>query len=520
MKNLKITLSTFLIAGTLMCGNKSYAQVAGDIDVNWATDGWLMDDHVVNQGEIYSSLRKLSDDRFMMVGRSNDANMNMILACYHADGTLDTSFGNQGVAIIDASIGANDGAFDIVELWDGKILVAGSTTGLESIELVVLRLEANGDMDYSFGNSGQVRYSGGVGSWCIPSKIVVSSSNNIFIGASINQGSTWDFVTFKLTQGGGFDANYGANGVSIILDNVSNEHLKSMHITPSEEVIFAGNLDYGANQSAILVKLTANGALDPAFGTMGFYKYENSTFNFFNDLLVDAQGHIIVVGHEGSGVNVDGIIMKFIPDGSLDLPFGFNGLLTMDIGVENGVYYNNIAQKADGNYIATGRAYGLSLQKIHAFTFDATGEADCEFACEGVYHDFDIEVTEMQQTLLAIMDDGSILTGGYLTSPDFVGENMFVTKLLIANQIVGLDNLTANDINIVVYPNPAAEYFQISGLENIDVVGVQLIDINGRIIQSWNEATTVYQLDNLAKGNYFLQVITKNEAISQMLAIK
>ncbi len=520
MKNLKITLSAFLAVGTLFYYNVISAQDAGDLDVNWATSGWLLDDHVQGEGEIYTSLKKISNNRFMMVGYTNDVNMNMVLALYNADGTLDESFGNQGVSIIDASIGANDAAFDVVELWDGKFLVAGSTTGAQSVELIVMRLMENGEIDNSFGTSGSVRYDAGPGSWSIAKKIAVSQGNNIFIGASINTGSTFNFAVLKLTQGGGFDANYGTNGVALIEVNISNDNFKAMHITASEELIFVGNLDYGSANSAVLAKLDNAGDLDLTFNTVGFVEYDNSDENYFNDLIVDDAGGILVTGHEGGGDNVDGIIVKYASDGTLDVNFGVNGKIIMDIGAANGIYYNNIAEKADGNFIVSGQAYGQSMNQIHAFTFDADGIPDCEFGCAGVYHDFTIGIVTMQQNLLEIMDDGSILTGGYLTSPDFVGENMFVTKLLIANQIVGLDNLMANEINIVVYPNPAVEYFQISGLENVDVLSVQLMDINGRIIQSWTESFTVYQLDNLAKGSYFLQVTTKNGAISQMLAIK
>lgn len=519
MKNLRITLSTFSIAGLLFCNTIVSAQDAGDIDVNWATSGWLVDDHVAGEGEIYTSLKKISNNRFMMVGRTNDANMNMLLALYNADGTLDESFGNQGVSIIDASIGANDAAFDVVELWDGKFLVVGSTTTQASVELIVMRLLEDGQIDNSFGTAGSVRYDAGPGSWSIAKKIAVSQGNNIFIGASIYTGTTFNFAVLKLTQGGGFDANFGSDGLALIEVNVSNDDFKAMHITPTEEVIFVGNLDYGSTNSAVIAKLDNTGDLDVSFNTVGFVEYDNSDENYFNDLIVDDAGGILVTGHEGSGDNVDGIILKYASDGTLDVTFGTNGKITMDIGSANGIYYNNIAEKADGNYIVTGRAYGQSLNQIHAFTFDANGSPDCEFGCAGVYHDFTMGIVTMQQNLLEIMDDGSILTGGYLTSQDFVGENMFVVKLLISSQIVGIDNLE-KEIDIVVYPNPTSEYFQISGLENLEVSGVQLIDINGRIIQSWNEATTVYQLDNLAIGNYFLQVTTKNGALSQMLAIR
>ncbi len=519
MKKMKITLSAFLIASTLLNGANVNAQQAGDIDVNWATNGWLMDDHVANEGEIFTSIKKISNDRFIMAGYSNDANMNMLLAMYNSDGTLDVSFGNQGVTTIDVSIGANDASFDIVELWDGKILVAGSTTGAQSVELVVLRLLADGQIDNSFGTAGQVRYDAGPGSWSIPSTIAVSGSNNIFIGASIFTGASSDFSVIKLTQGGGFAANFGTNGIATIVENSSDDDIKAMHITASEEVIFVGNIDFGATQSGVVAKLDVNGDLDVTFNTIGFVEYDNSTMNYFNDLIVDDMGGIIVAGHEGSGDNVDGLIIKYISDGSLDLPFGTNGKIVMDIGATNGIYYNQIAEKADGNYIVTGQAYGQSMNQIHAFGFDPTGESDCEMNCAGVYHDFTISVASMEQTLLEVMNDGSVLTGGYLTSQDFTGENMFLVKLLTDVQLADVNNF-GGGANILLYPNPTSNNFTIDGVNASDVLNVTLMDMNGRILQTWNgAASSSYELNNVSTGNYIVQLVTNKGTATKRIAV-
>lgn len=520
MKTMKITLSMLLLSGGLFNTQQCKAQQAGDIDVNWATNGWLMDDHVANEGEIFTSIKKISNDRFMMVGHSNDANMNMLLAMYNSDGTLDVSFGNQGVLKIDLSIGANDASFDIVELWDGKILVAGSTTGAQSVELVVLRLLADGQIDNSFGTAGQVRYDAGPGSWSIPSTIAVSASNNIFIGAGINTGVSFDFSVIKLTQGGGFAANFGTNGVATILENASNDRLKAMHITATEEVIFAGNINYGGSQSGILAKLDVNGDLDVNFNTLGYVEYSSSQMNYFNDLIIDDLGSILVTGHEGNGDDVDGIVIKYVSDGTLDLTFATNGMITIDIGAANGIYYHNIDRQADGGYIVTGKAYGQSLEQIHAFTFDANGSPDCEFSCGGVYHDFTIQIVDMEQTLLEVLDDGSIITGGYITSPDFIGENMYLVKILNENELVSIDNIKTEENSISVYPNPTNGNFNILNKNQDKLQSIHLISFEGRIIQTWEDEQISYELpQGITNGTYLVQITTSEGTLTKKLVV-
>jgi uncharacterized delta-60 repeat protein len=517
MKKMNITLSALLTMGTVFFTANSYSQQAGDIDVNWANSGWLMDDHVANDGEVYSSLKKISNNRYMMVGRTNGLNMDMLLALYNADGTLDTGFGNQGVSTIDVSLGAADGANDVVELWDGKFLVVGSTTGAQSVELVVTRLNTDGSIDNSFGTAGQVRYDAGAGSWFIPSTIKVTAGNNIFIGGSVYNGASWDFALVKLTQGGGFVASYGTNGVVTIDQALSEDELKAIHVTASEEVFLVGNANYGGTQSAILAKFDANGDLDLTFNTLGFVEYDDATFNYFNDLFVDASGNIYVTGHEGLGDDMNGIVLKYVTDGTPDLTFATNGKLVMDIGAANGIKYQKIAQKNDGNFIVTGPATGQSIDQIHAFSFTTDGTADCEFGCSGVYHDFTISTVSYTQNLLMIMDDGSVVTGGYLTSQDFVGENMYLVKLLIEEQTAGLEEVETSEVQVTIYPNPMSNYFTVEA--DAELLGLHLMDLNGRIIQNWENNSNFFIEEHVSNGTYLLHIQTIKGNSTQKIQI-
>lgn len=191
----------------------------------------------------------------------------------------------------------------------------------------------------------------------------------------------------------------------------------------------------------------------------------------------------------------------------------------MDIGATNGIYYNQIAEKADGNYIVTGQAYGQSMNQIHAFGFDPTGESDCEMNCAGVYHDFTISVASMEQTLLEVMNDGSVLTGGYLTSQDFTGENMFLVKLLTDVQLADVNNF-GGGANILLYPNPTSNNFTIDGVNASDVLNVTLMDMNGRILQTWNgAASSSYELNNVSTGNYIVQLVTNKGTATKRIAV-
>jgi len=89
------------------------------------------------------------------------------IARYHADGTLDQSFGGDGKALVD--FGANDVLRDMAIQSDSKIVAVGSTTGGAALA----RLNPDGSldtqgldlyMDAPFGTGGNVVDGGAGGS--------------------------------------------------------------------------------------------------------------------------------------------------------------------------------------------------------------------------------------------------------------------------------------------------------------------------------------------------------------------
>ncbi|MDT9071455.1 delta-60 repeat domain-containing protein, partial [Escherichia coli] len=80
------------------------------------------------------------------------------LVRYLPDGRLDESFGDGGVARGDSG-NRNDVLADIVLQPDGKILVAGSTKGIEAPararhNFAVARFNPDGSLDPTFGDGG------------------------------------------------------------------------------------------------------------------------------------------------------------------------------------------------------------------------------------------------------------------------------------------------------------------------------------------------------------------------------
>jgi len=525
MKKLDVKKGIMMVVGLSIGVGNTFAQVPGEIDNDWGMSGWISTDHVANTGEIFHDMITLENDGFLMVGQTTGPNSDMLLAKYNSDGTLNGSFGNNGVSIIDLSLGGNDLAFSAEILFDGKILLIGSTTTQNGLDLALIRLEENGGFDNSFGNNGIVRYSAGNNTWSFANEIKVLLDNSIMVGAYTLANGDYNVSLLKFTQGGGLDLSYGVNGIFTYDAQNTNDELTGMEVTDVGEVYTTWVADNGVNKAAILMKLDNTGALDASFGSSGLdgiTEYYVAAENFFTDLKIDASGNIIVVGYEGIGDDIDGLIIRYNADGLVDQSFATNGKITMDIGAANGILFNNIEIIQGGKMLASGNASGQTLDQVYGFIFDETGSSDCAFSsCGGAYFDFPFAPVDYKGDLLTLLSDGSILIGGHATSQDFTGEQMYVVKVFNTNQVAGLNENNFAPKDISIYPNPTLSNFSIKAANGEEIKEVHLIGYDGRKVQSWIGNSTQYSLNsNVSAGGYFLKILTNKEVYTNNLMVK
>ena len=105
----------------------------------------------------------LADARLVLGGyRGASPAINPALVRYLPDGALDTSFGTGGLATADA--GGQDYAGPVIELPNGKFIIVGSTDVAGGRDFLLARFHADGALDTSFGTAGFLRTDFGTGS--------------------------------------------------------------------------------------------------------------------------------------------------------------------------------------------------------------------------------------------------------------------------------------------------------------------------------------------------------------------
>ncbi|UGQ48028.1 DUF4214 domain-containing protein [Massilia endophytica] len=237
-----------------------------------------------------------SDGKIVVAGAQPDASGidKFVVYRFRADGSLDTGFGTGGaVKPVFPSPYYNGGdsyASAVAIQADGKIIVVGKTPLLLKdfsswSETAVMRFNANGSLDTSFGTGGMqfVRVRPDGGTWTPSGTDFVSN----------------DVSSVIVTEDGG-----------IFIGGTS-----------AKNTIALGGY---APQFAV-TKLKANGSLDTSFGNKGI-----ATTNFgagaraiAKDMLIDHAGRITVVGDLilADGTFTAGVA-RLNPDGSPDMTFG------------------------------------------------------------------------------------------------------------------------------------------------------------------------------------------------------
>lgn len=167
MKSKNQILSCVFIVLLLFCSSAN--AWPGDLDLSFGTNGTGIVGTPIRHslGPIGTARAFASvvqpDDKIIAVGSVTygQQNHDVALARYNADGTIDTSFGNAGQMAVRVNSSSIEEAFAVALQPDGKIVVGGYAVVTYSYSgtrrfFALWRFNSDGTKDYSFGGVGRV----------------------------------------------------------------------------------------------------------------------------------------------------------------------------------------------------------------------------------------------------------------------------------------------------------------------------------------------------------------------------
>ncbi len=359
------------------------------------------------------SIALLPDGKVMVAGNALvGGNQDFAIARYSADGSLDTSFGSGG--IVTTAIGSgNDYGYSVTVQPDGKFLVSGSATIGGTADFALVRYHANGSLDTSFGTGGIVTTRIGT-SDAFGYDVSLSVDGKIVVAGYARMGSNADFAIARYLSDGSLDTSFGSNGIVTTAIGTSNDVGLSATVQSDGKILVGGHAVIGTTSTFALVRYDNNGMLDASFGTGGVV-----TTDLFMDhdqgwsLTVQSDGKILVGGQSVVDGSNDFALVRYHGDGSLDTSFGSNGVVTTAIGSGDD-QGRSITVQSDGKILVLGKAWIDDGDYFALVRYEADGSLDSYFGTGGIVttpvgSSFDIGMS------VEVQPDGKIVVGGYST---------------------------------------------------------------------------------------------------------
>jgi uncharacterized delta-60 repeat protein len=177
-------------------------------------------------------------------------------------------------------------------------------------------------------------------------------------GGIVVAGDTTDgFALARYTAEGELDPTFDGDGKAIGGPGEAN----GVAVTPAGSIVVAGARGGPHGDLDVMVAgFTATGKPDAGFGQSGVTLTDLSGgFDTADDLVLDSQGRIVVVGSATSATVTDMAVVRYLPGGKLDTAFHGKGFVTADFH-GFGERGHDVGIDSTGRIVAAGSTLGPS----------------------------------------------------------------------------------------------------------------------------------------------------------------
>lgn len=472
----RLSLAAIAASSALLFNTMPASAASGDIDTSFGTNGWVetvvLPDTIAPIDEA-QAVAQQADGKLVVVGHTqNDSNYDAVITRYNTDGSVDASFGSNGVVI--QSIGSShDRARGVVVQGDGKLVVAGTTDNPStSTDIFVARYLSDGSLDTSFGSNGivvtalsssgdyaeslllqpdgklvvagytngagrLVRYNtdGSLDTSFNGSGIATGTSGFSFIGAalqadgklvatgSFSNGSNTDFALTRFNSDGSIDSGFGTNG-TVLTDFGGNDAARNVIVQADSKLVVVGYFFAGAPPNIAVARYNSDGTLDSSFDADGMLTLAvGPSASYGWDAVQDADGKLVIAAdsYVSGSTAYDFTLVRLNDDGSLDSSYNTDGVAT---GTVDAAAYNDrprrVLQQPDGKLVVVGSSFtplSANATDFSVARFNTDGSLDSGFAGDGTMRQqFGTPSSSAYLSGLAVQPDGKIITGGDVTA--------------------------------------------------------------------------------------------------------
>jgi len=369
----KIIVSTGILNGTDSDVGVLRYNSDGTLDSTFGTGGVVIYDG--GKGDDSGRLVAIqTDGKIVLTGYSyNGKNYDILTMRYNGDGTLDNSFGSNGIAIYDNGKRDDYGRAIAIES-DGKIVVTARSTGDSTSIAMILRYKGDGALDNTFGTNGVVTYDGGEGNDGFR-EIAIQADGKLVVSGYTKIATGFDVLTARYNSDGALDNTFGTNGVATYDGGHGDDGARGVAIQSNGKIVVSGGDYNGTDLDVLVLRYNSDGTPDNAFGTNGVVSYDSGKGNDNGRRLAIQGGKkIVVTGNIPNGTDGDVLILRYNVDGSPDSTFGSNGVVTLNIVTGNDFGEGVAIQKKDSKIVIAGGSIDSTADYVMVLRVIGSGD--------------------------------------------------------------------------------------------------------------------------------------------------
>ena len=417
MVRVRFTTAALLAAITL---STPLQAADGDLDHSFSGDGLDIQDW----GSNFSHARAVAalPDGSVLVGgqvRGVGLDFNFGVVRYLASGALDADFAEAGRALVNFDIGGanRDSLNSILPLPDGRTMLIGSAETATTFLPALARLEADGDLDPTFGVGGKLVLD-----------LLPDASLNVSVAMAVRHTdgktvlvaatypdatpSAWQALVIRLDEDGDPDPTFSTDGWTLLdIPDAVYDSPEAVRVDDLGRIHFVLNASGGAGYRPYYARLAATGPVEILevidFGEVWVAE----------DLALDPVAGTPILALRDSSADLDaGMVVRLEPDGDLDPTFGNAGFV--DLTLEEGSLMRSISLQSDRKIVLAGDIDHTGTQERGFFLARllSDGAFDPSFDGNGVVrYEFDVLVDGADGASALALSGGRLVAAGFTT---------------------------------------------------------------------------------------------------------
>ncbi|UMQ41108.1 T9SS type A sorting domain-containing protein [Chryseobacterium sp. Y16C] len=505
-KIIKQLMKKFLFAALLLNSLNLFSQY-GDLDSTFGTGGKVVTSINSGADKAYSVALQ-PDGKIIVAGMTTNSLTGQDFVCirYNSDGTFDNTFGTNGIFTNDFQTGSDDVVYSLALQSDGKIVLAGYSDDGSNKNAAILRLNANGTIDTTFGNSGKILtdFITGKADEIKVIKIHPLTGALIVGGTSATSTTQSQAVIARYNSTGTLDTTFNTTGIYALPHNTGSGTfyyvIEDLVVKPNGKITAVGwinqqGLQWSANHMAY--RLNSNGSLDTSFSTDGVITV-NGNFNAddksFSMLLNADDSFLFSGGGNLTSTKYDYFLGLYNATGTSVIGKAFfdYGTLINDIAYGMGVdSTGKIVMAGSSVTSTTSSTFGIS--RVNAdYTIDnsfgSSGKVTTTFGTNTTNEAFD----------MAIQPDDKIIAVGY------TGNDIAIARY--TGGILATNESSKISTTGKIYPNPVKTTINISEELTKQDSSFNIYSLDGKLLLKGNAQDNKINVQSLMKGIYFIRI--------------